>query len=281
MKTLKKLTALLLALMMLVSAFALVSCSETQPGGNDDGETSGNTDDTANTDSDVDYIKNKGKLVVGVTIYEPMNYKDDNDEWTGFDTEFALAVAEKMGVDCEFVVIDWDNKSFELESKSIDLVWNGMTLSDKVKASMDCSDPYVLNAQVVVVDAAKAADYKDIASVKELKFAVEAGSAGEQCAVDNGFDHTSLTAQSDALLEVSSGAADACIIDITMANAMTGEGTSYEDLGIAFSLNEEEYGIGCRKGSDMVEALNGYIKSMKEDGTLTALATKYNLTLAD
>ena len=186
-----------------------------------------------------------------------------------------------MGVDCEFVVIDWDNKSFELESKSIDLVWNGMTLSDKVKASMDCSDPYVLNAQVVVVDAAKAADYKDIASVKELKFAVEAGSAGEQCAVDNGFDHTSLTAQSDALLEVSSGAADACIIDITMANAMTGEGTSYEDLGIAFSLNEEEYGIGCRKGSDMVEALNGYIKSMKEDGTLTALATKYNLTLAD
>ena len=256
-------------------------CSETQPGGNDGGETSGNTDDTANTDSDVDYIKNKGKLVVGVTIYEPMNYKDDNDEWTGFDTEFALAVAEKMGVDCEFVVIDWDNKSFELESKSIDLVWNGMTLSDKVKASMDCSDPYVLNAQVVVVDAAKAADYKDIASVKELKFAVEAGSAGEQCAVDNGFDHTSLTAQSDALLEVSSGAADACIIDITMANAMTGEGTNYEDLGIAFSLNEEEYGIGCRKGSDMVEALNGYIKSMKEDGTLTALATKYNLTLAD
>jgi len=281
MKTLKKLTALLLALMMLVSAFALVSCSETQPGGNDGGETSGNTDDTANTDSDVDYIKNKGKLVVGVTIYEPMNYVDDNDEWTGFDTEFALAVAEKMGVDCEFVVIDWDNKSFELESKSIDLVWNGMTLSDKVKASMDCSDPYVLNAQVVVVDAAKAADYKDIASVKELKFAVEAGSAGEQCAVDNGFDHTSLTAQSDALLEVSSGAADACIIDITMANAMTGEGTNYEDLGIAFSLNEEEYGIGCRKGSDMVEALNGYIKSMKEDGTLTALATKYNLTLAD
>lgn len=281
MKTLKKLTALLLALMMLVSAFALVSCSETQPGGNDGGETSGNTDDPANTDSDVDYIKNKGKLVVGVTIYEPMNYKDDNGEWTGFDTEFALAVAEKMGVDCEFVVIDWDNKSFELESKSIDLVWNGMTLSDKVKASMDCSDPYVLNAQVVVVDAAKAADYKDIASVKELKFAVEAGSAGEQCAVDNGFDHTSLTAQSDALLEVSSGAADACIIDITMANAMTGEGTNYEDLGIAFSLNEEEYGIGCRKGSDMVEALNGYIKSMKEDGTLTALATKYNLTLAD
>ncbi|MBR5452564.1 MAG: transporter substrate-binding domain-containing protein [Clostridia bacterium] len=279
MKSLKKLTALLLALMMLVSAFALISCSEAQTDNPGD-ETSGTTDDNKPA-GDVDYIKNKGKLIVGITEYAPMNYKDDNGEWTGFDTEFALAVAEKMGVDCEFVVIEWDNKSFELEAKSIDLVWNGMTLSDKVKASMDCSDAYVLNAQVVVVDAAKAADYKDIASVKELKFAVESGSAGQQCADDNGLTYTALTAQSDALLEVFSGAADACIIDITMANAMTGEGTSYESLGIAFSLNEEEYGIGCRKGSDMVELLNGYIKSMKEDGTLTALAQKYELTLAD
>ncbi|MBR6558154.1 MAG: transporter substrate-binding domain-containing protein [Clostridia bacterium] len=277
MKNLKKLTALLLALMMLVSAFALVSCSSADAG-NDGADT---TDADNKVASDLEYIKGKGKLVVGITDYAPMNYKDDNGEWTGFDTEFALAVAEKIGVDCEFVVIEWDNKSFELEAKSIDLVWNGMTLSDKVKASMDCTDAYVLNAQVVVVDSAKIADYKDIASVKELKFAVESGSAGQQCADDNGLNYTALTAQSDALLEVFSGSADACIIDITMANAMTGEGTSYASLGIAFSLNEEEYGIGCRKGSDMVETLNGYIKSMKEDGTLADLAQKYELTLAD
>ena len=262
----KKALLFLLALTM-VMTLALAACSQPSEGGTDAGDTA--------------YIKNKGKLVVGVTVYEPMNYKDENNEWTGFDTEFTQAVATKMGVDVEFKIIDWDNKSLELESKAIDLVWNGMTLSDKVRESMDCSDAYVKNAQVVVMSADKAAEFTSIESVKDLKFAVESGSAGQDCATEFGLQATAVTAQSDALLEVFSGSADACIIDLTMANAMTGEGTSYESLKAAFKLNEEEYGIGCRKGSDMVETLNGYIKAMKEDGSLKAIADKYNLTLAD
>lgn len=104
----------------------------------------------SDSDSDVDYIKGKGKLVVGITEFEPMDYKDDNDEWVGFDADMARLVGEKLGVDVDFVVIDWDNKVMELDSKSIDVVWNGMTLTDEVTSAMECTNAYCNNAQVVV-----------------------------------------------------------------------------------------------------------------------------------
>ena len=170
---------------------------------------------------DLEAIKANGKLVIGITDYEPMNYKDKNDEWTGFDTEFAQIVCEKLGVEAEFVEIDWDSKFMALESKAIDCIWNGMTISDEVLKNTSCSKAYVKNAQVVVMDAKKAADYKDAESMKELSFAAESGSAGASAAKDSGFeDLLEVGTQTDALLEVKSGACDACIIDLTMANAM-------------------------------------------------------------
>ena len=128
-----------LAAMMLVAAMGLsmMAC-----GGN-----------KADADSDMAYVKDKGKLVVGITDFAPMDYKDDNGEWVGFDAEMAAAFADSIGVDVEFVEIDWDNKIMELDGKTIDCVWNGMTLTDEVKAAMDCSNPYCNNAQVVVVPA--------------------------------------------------------------------------------------------------------------------------------
>ena len=105
-----------------------------------------------NGDSDVEYIKNKGTLVVGITDFEPMDYKsEDGKEWIGFDADMAKLVAEKLGVEVQFVEIDWDNKSMELDSKTIDVVWNGMTITDEVTAAMDCTNAYCNNAQVVVV----------------------------------------------------------------------------------------------------------------------------------
>lgn len=104
----------------------------------------------SDSDSDVQYIKDKGKLVVGITEFEPMDYKDDNDEWVGFDADMARLVGEKLGVEVDFVVIDWDNKVMELDSKSIDVVWNGMTLTDEVTSAMECTNAYCNNAQVVV-----------------------------------------------------------------------------------------------------------------------------------
>lgn len=173
-----------------------------------------------NGDSDVEYVKNKGKLVVGITEFEPMDYKDANGNWIGFDADMATAFAKEIGVDVEFVLIDWDNKIMELNGKSIDCVWNGMTLTDEVKSSMECSIPYCSNKQVVVVRADVADKYQTVEACKDLSFAVEAGSAGENVAKDNGYKYTAVKDQATALMEVRSGTSDAAIIDLTMAKAM-------------------------------------------------------------
>ena len=239
--------------------------------------------DAAETASDLAYVTENGKMVIGYTIYEPMNFEDENGELTGFDTEFAQAVCKKLDVEPEFVVIDWDNKFLELEAKSIDCIWNGMTISDEVKLNTNVSKAYVKNAQVVVMNADKVNDYKDAESMKDLKFAAEAGSAGEAAIKDNGLDanYVSVAAQTDAMLEVMSGSVDACVFDITMANAMTGEGTSYASLASGIELTTEEYGIGFRKDSDITEKVNGIIEVLTADGTMAKLAEKYNLTLAE
>ena len=169
----------------------------------------------------------------------------------------------------------------ELDSKAIDCVWNGMTLTDEVLKGMSCTNPYVVNAQVLVMKKDKIDTYKKVEDLKDVTFVAEAGSAGEKAIQEAGYTCTGVTAQSDALLEVSSGAADACVIDITMAKAMTGEGTSYADLAPGISLTEESYGIGFRKGSDMAEAVNKLMADMKKDGSLQKLADKYKLTLAE
>ena len=174
--------------------------------------------------SDIEYIKSKGKMIIGITDYEPMNYQDEKGEWTGFDTEFAEAVCEKLGVKAEFMEIDWDTKFIALESNSIDCIWNGMTISDEVLKNTSCTKAYAKNAQVGVLPKDKLDKYKTAEDMKELSVAVEAGSAGSKAATDNGIDNTvEVTAQTDALLEAASGSCDACIIDLTMAQAVLGK----------------------------------------------------------
>ena len=231
--------------------------------------------------SDTEYVKKNGKLIVGITDYEPMDYKDENGEWTGFDAEFARMFAKELGVDCEFFVIaDWGQKFFELDSKNIDAIWNGMTITDEVKLNASVSNPYVKNAQVVVMNKLSAPDYDAIELLRTLTFAVEAGSAGEaELKAMDITDYTAVQSQSSALMEVAAGTANACVIDITMANAMTGEGTGYPDLAIACELSSEEYGIGFRKDSDMTAKVNEIMAELMADGTLDALAEKYSLTL--
>ena len=277
----KKILAMLLAIAMLACLFA--GCGNSDK--SNDGSTPG-SDAAPGTDvtaaSDYEELQDKGTMVVGITDFAPMDYRDDNGEWTGFDAELARLVASQLGLECEFIEIDWDNKILELESKSIDCVWNGMTLTDEVLTAMECTAPYLVNAQVVVMKSDKVADYADVDAMKDLAVAVESGSAGDETATNNGFTNvTKVTAQADALMEVASGTADACIIDLTMAKAMTGDGTSYADLSIAAEMDREEYGIGFRKGSDMAQKVNEIIASLKDDGTLQALADKYGLSLID
>ena len=211
-----------------------------------------------------------------------MDYKDENGEWTGFDAELARKFAEELEVECEFFVIgDWGKKFFELDAKNIDVVWNGMTITEEATANASVSDPYVLNAQVVVMKADKVANYQDAESMKSLTVAVEEGSAGQDVAEEAGLTTVSKQDQAGALMEVAAGTADACVIDITMAKAMTGEGTDYANLAMGISLSSEEYGVAFRKGSDLTAKLNQFLKDLKADGTLEELAEKYELTLAE
>lgn len=277
----KRILSVLLAVLMTSAIFAtFAACSNNST---EEKDTTAGTDTSATAESDLAYIQNKGKMIVGITEYAPMNYYEDEEKTvlTGFDTEFAQAVGKKLGVEVEFVVIDWDNKWPELNAKSIDAVWNGMTITDEVKTNASVTNAYVMNAQVVVMKNSEASKYKTLEDMKDLTFAVESSSAGEGVLKDAKMsNYTAVTAQSDALMEVKSGSADACIIDLTMANAMTGEGTSYSELSQVMSLNEEKYGIAFRKDSDMTAKVNEIMDEMKKDGSLQKLADKYSLTLA-
>ena len=270
----KRLLSGMLAGLMALSMVACGSGADTEQAVAD--SASADTEATS-TESDVDYIKNKGTLIVGITDFAPMDYKDDNGEWIGYDADLARAVADSLGVDVEFVEIDWDNKILELQNKSIDVVWNGMTLTPEVTNAMECTKPYLNNAQVVVVNKDKADEITSVEAAADLSFAVESGSAGEAAAEENGFNYVAVKTQADAVMEVSAGTSDACIIDLLMAGAMVGEGTSYENLTHTVELTTEEYGIGCRKGSDLAAYINDELKALYDAGTMEEIANKYGV----
>ena len=228
-------------------------------------------------DSDVAYVQDKGTLVVGMTDFAPMDYRDENGEWIGFDADMAKAFAEYLGVEVEFLEINWDNKLMELDAKGVDAIWNGMTITDEVTSGASVSEPYCNNGQVVVLPADKAAGYQDVDSLSGLNFAVENGSAGAEQLDALGIAYVAKTTQADALMEVASGASDACVIDLLMAGAMIGEGTSYPDLTYTVQLNSEEYGVAFRKGSDLTDAFNTFWKEAYDDGTVMEVATTYGV----
>ena len=280
----KKVLAVLLALVLVIGLFAGCSADnqkvEEIDYNLDDAFSAVNFSALDISDDDINYIKEKGTLVVGITDFEPMDYKDANGNWIGFDADMATAFAKWLGVKVQFVEIDWDNKIFELDGKSIDCVWNGMTLTDEVKAAMATSNAYCNNAQVVIVSADKAAQYNTVEACKDLVFAVEAGSAGAEIAAENGFKVTEVKDQATTLMEVSAGTCDAAIIDKLMAAAMVGEGTSYAKLTYTVDLNSEEYGVGFRKDSKMADALNEFLKQANANGLTQVIAEQYGVQAA-
>ena len=296
----KKWIAMLLAALMVFSMAACAAKNEPAADqANDqtaaDTQTSEPAEDTASgedaapaadqtaADSDMAYVQSKGTLVVGITDFAPMDYQNESGEWIGFDADMAKAFAESLGVSVEFVEIDWDNKILELGSKSIDCVWNGMTLTDEVTSAMSCSNAYCNNSQVVIVPADKAADYADVEACKALSFAVEAGSAGMAEVEKLGASFTEVKDQASALMEVAAGTSDAAVIDSLMAGAMVGEGTSYDSLTYTVSLNAEEgeqYGVGFRQGSDLAAALNDFFAAAYADGSMQTCAETYGIQAA-
>ena len=281
----RKLTALALALGLTLSLAACgggtASTADTPAGSSESPaaeNTAAQTSETPAAESDVAYIQDKGTLVVGITEFAPMDYLDENGEWIGFDADMARAVADALGVDVEFSVIEWGNKLMELDSKTVDCLWNGMTITDEITGGASATNPYATNAQVVVLKSGIAGDYQTVESLAELNFAVEAGSAGEAAAQEAGLTCVSVSDQATALMEVNSGTSDACIVDLLMAGAMIGEGTSYPDLTYTVRLTEEDYGVGCRKGSDLTDFINEQLKVLYDDGTIAELAEQYGIS---
>lgn len=278
----KKLISMALAAGMAVSLAACGGAASSAPAADEAASGAASTTEAA-ADSDLAYIQGKGKMTIGYTVYEPMNYTDAEGNFTGFDTELATAVCEKLGVEPDFVEINWDTKIVELDAKSIDCIWNGMTLTDEIMANTACTKAYAKNAQVVVMKAD--ADYTSTADLVGKTVVAEAGSAGESAIQDDGSlsqaDYISKSVQTDCLMEVAAGTADAAVLDLTLATAMIGDGTDYANLTIKDELNAEEYGVAFRKGSDVAAAVDAAFDELKSDGTMQKLADKYSLSLAD
>ena len=268
----KKLLCMVLVLMMVFSAGAAL----------------------AESDSDWAYIQEKGKLTIGITLFAPINYYDKSGELIGFDTELAKAVCEKLGVEVEFIEINWDSKEIELNSKNIDAIWNGMCITEERKQNMSMSRPYLYNTQAMVMKADKEADI--MADIAGKYVVAEQGSTGEgklqgTIADDDTVvvsaaeyfkdaNYTAVDSMAKALMEVKSGIADVALVDSVCALAMVGEGTDYDDLTVNLDNNFglQEYGIGFRTGSDVTELVNNAIIELTKDGTVTQIAEKYGLT---
>lgn len=271
----KKLLTLLLAGVMCMS---MTSCGNQQTS---DG-------------SDLEYVKNKGELVIGITLFAPMDYEDENGDLIGFDKELGDAVCEKIGVTPKFTEINWDSKEVELNSKNIDCIWNGMCITEDRKTNMSISDPYLKNTQALVMRKDRASEI--LSNIDGITLVAEQGSTGEgkitgEIEDDDtvvvspkeffaGANYTAVDSMAKALMEVKSGTADAALVDSVCALAMTGEGTDYSDLVCNMDNNfgDQEYGIAFRKGSDITAAVNTIIDELYKDGTVQKIAEKYKLT---
>lgn len=287
----KRIAALLLAGIMSVGLCSCASSntssaseSSSAAESNADGSAADSTDSTASEGGDWQYIADKGNFVAGITLFEPMNYYDENGELIGFETEFTKAVCEKLGVEAKFQEIEWDKKEIELNAKTIDAIWNGLTVTEERKENMGFSKSYVRNKQVVVIKADNKDKYTDEASMAGASCAAESGSAGqtaiETSSVLSQNEFVGASAQKDVLLEVKAGTVELGVLDYVMAKASIGEGTDYSDLMIVegVELAPEEYAIGMRKGdTETIEKVNGAIDELVADGTLKALAEKYGL----
>ena len=274
----KKFTAVMLSALMAVTA--LTGCSGGS--GNSNSDTKTNTSQTSS--ADWDYIKNKGELVIGITYFEPMNYKDNSGKLTGFETEFAESVCKELGVKPVFQKIDWDSKEVELKSKTIDCIWNGLTITDERKANMDISVPYMENKQVMVTKKENAEKFTKAENLKDATVVAEKKSAGEDVAKEYEFfkdaSYVSVDSQAKALLEVKSGTADIAVIDYVMSIGTLSSGSDYSDLQVVEGKDfaPEQYGVAIRKDStETLKKLNEAMQKVADDGTLDKIGKKYNL----
>ena len=236
-------------------------------------------------DSDLAYIQDKGTLIVGVTEYEPMDFRD-GDDWVGFDAELATMFAESLGVEVIIQEINWATKEVELAANTIDCIWNGMTWSEERAEQMSLSDPYLNNKQALVVRAEEQENYTSVEDLAGKQVAAEAGSAGEKFVIENLLDsnYVEKNSQLDSLTELALNSVDATVVDLIMAEYLTGkEGSDFGDLVPLPDLldsEDEVFVVAFRQDSDLTDIVNEFFEDLEESGELEELAEKYSLTEA-
>lgn len=229
--------------------------------------------------TDWEYIEKNGEMIVGYTLFEPIAYNEGTN-LTGFDIELARLTGEKLGINVKFQLIDWDSKEMELNSRNIDLIWNGVTVTDERKENMEFSMSYLANNQVAVIRKSDSTKYtKDtIFSVENTKYCAETGSAGADVLENNSKDYAKAKDMVTCLTELNANTSDVAIMDSVMAGYYMKSNPNLmiiEDL----ILVEEEYGIAARKGdTEFIHKINEALVELKNEGKLNQLATKYGLT---
>jgi len=256
-------------LLALVMGVALTSCEDIE------------LDRPAAGRSDFEYLRSKGEIIVGYTVFAPMNYTDDNGNFTGFDTELSLLVAERLGIAVVFAEIDRDLTASKLASGTIDAVWD-VTITEDNRQNTELTVPYLKNAQVVVMRSD--AEYNDIESLIGRTVSVGAGSAGEKLMIESEMPGDIALIQKDdqiaCLVEVASGSSDAAVLDLALINALIGHGTDFASLAIKDTLAEEFFGVAFRPGSDVAKKVSAIFAELTAEGIMEELADKYSLVLA-
>lgn len=231
----------------------------------------------ADNSNDWNEIKEKGKFVVGCTIFKPITYQED-DVWKGFDVELAQAVGDVLDLEVEFQIIEWNNKIIELNSKSVDCLWNGMTINDKLLKETSVSAAYMKNRQVVIVSKDNVEKYNTQEKLSEARLVAESGSAGAEFGAEVSSHFTPVKKQLDIFTNIMNNTADAGILDSVLASYYLTE-SAYKDLTMVdVGFAEEEYGIAFRKGSPMKDKVNEALKQLWGDGTIQEIGEKYDLT---
>ena len=284
----KKWVAIMLTAAMCV--MVLAGCGSSGSGNGSEAGTTG----AAAEESDWAYIQGKGSMIVGITLFPPINYYDDSNNLIGFDTELTKAVADKLGIKVEFQEINWDAKETELNSKNIDCIWNGMCITPERKENMSITDPYLYNSQAIVTKKDREAEImKDVSG---LTLTAEQGSTGEGKLLGTIEDDDSVKvsakeffkdcnyvasdSMAKAVMEVKAGTADLALVDSVAAKGMITPDSEYSDLAVNLDNNFglQEYGIAFRKGSDVTAKVSAAIDELYKDGTVAKIAEKYDLT---
>lgn len=234
--------------------------------------------------TDWDYIKSKGELIIGYEDHMPLNYLDDEGNLIGFDTEFAEALTEKIGVKAVFQTIDWDAKETELNAKNVDCIWNGLSVNKERAESMDLTIPYMNNKKVIITRTEDKDKYNNKEDLKDAVVVANTGSINEEIVQTDPFfslaKYVALDSQTRAFMEVSSGSADIAVVDYVASIATFMENSSYKNLTIAKQLEGEDYvyAVAFRKNSpETLKVVNKAIEELQEDGTLKKIAEKYDL----